>query len=526
MRLQRFSRILGLIVLSGTLLLAIPPFLVMPLWVDATHYDLAARNWQQGGTPYQDLFDTNLPGMLWGHALVRTLLGPTVLALRLADLIIVGACVLVLDRLCYRAGAAPHARIGLWLACALFYPFQTEFAHVQRDIWMLLPALIGVWLRVAEPELHAVPRWRRLAEGVSWGIAVWIKPHALIPALTVWLASRPWRRGVRAAWGDLGLVLAGGIATGLAGLLLLETRHGCAPLWDVLTRWNPSYVQTTNAELSQRWQQVLYYFTPWSWLLVLALPLACYDFVAGTRGRAILAALLLSWWAQALLLQKGLDYVHVPEVFLAIAILTTRSLPVGLCMLPILALTHEPPYRESAARFSVAVTALRQGITPADRDRLSYFRGVHCSTQWVPLMQVANYLRQVTPPLQDHELIAWNDSTHPLYWVLDLRPGIRFLHVGTAWEIAPRRAEILAEVQAARPRYIVSDLARMTWDRHAPQSGDEPRLPDWFPAAYRDVYPWNQPIVFRAGRYLVHRAATTPERIDIPPWESLGMLSP
>ena len=64
-------------------------------------------------------------------------------------------------------------------------------------------------------------RWyRSLAEGLLWGLAVWIKPHVLVPALAVWLVSlrfqarraavfdtlapagrRPDRRGGRAASG-------------------------------------------------------------------------------------------------------------------------------------------------------------------------------------------------------------------------------------------------------------------------------------------------------------------------------------
>src|SRR5439155_8954279 len=71
------------------LLAGLPLFLCMPLWADATLYDLCARNILDGGIHYRDIFDTNLPGMVWLHAGIRSLFGWSSEALRAVDFAIV-----------------------------------------------------------------------------------------------------------------------------------------------------------------------------------------------------------------------------------------------------------------------------------------------------------------------------------------------------------------------------------------------------------------------------------------------------
>ena len=49
--------------------------------------------------------------------------------------------------------------------------------------------------------------------------------------------------------------------------------------------------------------------------------------------------------------------------------------------------------------------------------------------------------------IRDGELIAWHDSPHVLYLMLDLKPGIRFMHINTARTSATRR------MPACRPNW-------------------------------------------------------------------------
>jgi hypothetical protein len=172
-----------------------------------------------------------------------------------------------------------------------------------------------------------------------------------------------------------------------------------------------------------------------------------------------------------------------------------------------------------------------EGGSPELRDRLGQYTDVHCGTRWRELETVADFLRKVDPPLGPGELNCWHDSTHPLYLVLDLDPATRYMHYGTAFGIKSKRQVIADEVAASRQRYVVSDLLRTTRDRHAAYQSESWRagdpLPVWLPPAERAKFPWNQPVVFRAGRYLVHKIDRTRPLgvIRVPDWEKLDQLA-
>ena len=179
-----------------------------------------------------------------------------------------------------------------------------------------------------------------------------------------------------------------------------------------------------------------------------------------------------------------------------------------------------------------------EGGSPELRDRLGQYTDIHCGTRWGELTAVAGYLRTVDPPLGPGELNCWHDSTHPLYLMLDTDPATRYMHYGTAFGIADapapgersKREQIADAVRASRQRYVVSDLVRATWDRDAPYKAESWRtgdpLPVWLSAAERRKFPWNQPVVFRSGRYVVHRIDRTKPlgTIRVPDWFKLDQL--
>jgi hypothetical protein len=164
------------------------------------------------------------------------------------------------------------------------------------------------------------------------------------------------------------------------------------------------------------------------------------------------------------------------------------------------------------------------------RDDLGVFTHAFLGTTWRDLNRVAAHLRTVSPPLGDRELTAWHDTTHPLYLMLNVEPSTRYMHFGTAFGIKGKAKQIAEEVAASRQRFVVSDLRRMTHDAHRPlapgEGGDPLQLPAWFPASQRDKFPWNQPVVFRAGRYVVHEVTEPLGEIDIPDWPTLDQLGP
>lgn len=579
----------GWVATAGAIIVGGPLFVRMPPWCDLTLYQVAARNLLDGGVLYHDVFDTNLPGFLVLLAGIQAVLGPSVAAVRLADLAIVAAAVWVLVKWVRRAGGGLAGAAWAAAGAAWFYLFTSEFCHAQRDVWMLLPAAAAAFRRARRT--HGPVGGSAAAgfvDGLIWGIAVWIKPHVVVPALALWLATLP---AAGRAWGwaaagrdTLGL-LAGGLVIGAAGLGLIGANGAWADFADVMTVWNPAYTARTLDEVPDRarWWITLEYFPPWSLLHVAALPLAGLTLVegllparwaAGLPGwarfvyrpaaaapervaRAALAVFYVSWFAQALVLQRGLDYVHVPEMLLAVAVLAGQgwaaAVPavagqVAIGML--LNAADANPWLAAEVRrrdpewatlpldkppFLDGLMVRRwpdcfRGDTPELRDALARAPAANSTATWVDLGRVAAFLRTADPPARDGDLLAFHDSPHPLYLMLGVKPAARYMHVGTAIEIVGMAGRVADDIRAGRPRYVVGDLRRMTWHwRRAADpgwGGDARALPWWFPASQLDLFPWDQTLVFRAGRYCVYRVDRPIGEVRIPAWEHLGSLGP
>jgi len=335
--------------------LGLPMFLRMPPWVDITLYDMAARTILSGGSHYRDVFDTNPPGFVWALTAIRFLFGPSYEALWIVDLVIVAGIVLLVDRLARWGGATRATRWWTFAGIAFFYPFSTEGVHAQRDVWLSLPALLAVLVRVrrTRPNVPQSGRFEAaMLEGILWGLAVWVKPHVMVMAAGVWLLTirrlsgeRFWRNAAVDFAGNI----AGGLIVGLAGLTLLYASGSWSACLDVFTTWNQSYTSLIRRELEERYKMELHWFPPWSLLLIPTIPLALISVLDAkvwcSRGspasggswvgryvpkwlydpgaddsvrfvRAVLGGCYLLWAAQALYLQRGFQYVHVTETFL------------------------------------------------------------------------------------------------------------------------------------------------------------------------------------------------------------------
>jgi hypothetical protein len=243
----------------------------------------------------------------------------------------------------------------------------------------------------------------------------------------------------------------------------------------------------------------------------------------------LLAALYLGWMGQALYAQQGFAYVHVPETFLALAVLTAqrwrlRFAPLacagGAAVAWQLAALCLPAYFQplrplvSADRLALWPRCWYEWNSPALRDRLAYLGGTHPSSNSSELEEVAEYLRQ--QGVGDGELVCWHDSTHPLYLMLGVKPGIRFMHVGTVLLMGEHYDDVRQNlIDARKKKFAVSDLLRVL---RSVERVSELDLPARLSEQQRHVFPFDQPIVFRssAGRYLVHRIEKPIDRIDVP----------
>jgi hypothetical protein len=513
----------------------------MPLWADVTLYDLAARNVLRGGVAYRDVFDTNLPGMVWLHVAARSLVGWSPGALRLVDLAIVTGIFLLLARWLRLLGLSRPVRVWTVTALFLYYFAISEWCHCQRDVWMLLPALGAIELRRRQVGALTGPDaagsrllLRGAAEGGLWAAAFWIKPVVAVPALACWVVAAGFvlrnTPGVgRRLGADLAAVCLGGLVVlGLGVAWLVGT--GAWPYFvDVFTNWNPEYLwQESRWHLSDKAGLVLFTFKPWGYLNALAVPPALFAVVgafvkrdsdAGARlALAALAALYLGWLAQVLAFQRPFHYCLAPLVPLAVALLVgglalLRQLPsrwrARLTLAALFAAMVYFGYAVSLhpagypGRLPLWERCLREGNTAELRDRLRLVQR-RFTTDWVDLGRVADELRRLG--VGDGELTCYSDLTHPLYLDLGVAPSTPYLHFGTAVGSFPgHRREIRERIARSRQRYVVSDLLAVgvsAGQLDGLPGGQMPELPE----AIRALFPWHLPVVFRAGRYCVHEA--------------------
>ncbi|MFO0798811.1 MAG: hypothetical protein U0804_15170 [Gemmataceae bacterium] len=581
---------LGWLVFAALVVVGVPLFLRMPLWIDATLYDLAARTVLAGGVHYRDVFDTNTPGFVWIMCGIRALFGTSIEAARAADLVVVSAAAALLLRLTRAAGAT--AAGVAWTAAGLagFYLYISEFNHLQRDVWMMLPVLGATQLRLRRlaaarsGAMTAGSVFRSAAiEGLVWGAAVWVKPHILPVAVVMWAVSQaglaasapPGSRRRRAAADLLGS-LSGGLVAGAAGLVWLVSSGAWPYFLDVFRNWNTSYLGQMAAEFSDRLAYQPGYFPPWSLFVVVAVPLAVLNVVVGRPwrvsgaadlpdpgerllpnwlysapedadarfARTVLAALYLSWLLTAVCLQKRFHYVHVPETVLMIAlfganrwVIAAPVLAVQIAVMAWLVVAPVGPWTWGREAFRHVVWAypdrgpnrlrwwpacFARGVSGEVRDGVAFQSDYFAGIDSAGIDEVAAFLR--TQGVGDREVMAWNDSPHAVYLALGVRPPIRFMHLSTAAGMGEeQRRWVQEEVERAAPgvRFVVSDLLRLSSfyeneDQHLfsePGPGPADLLPPVVPKEERQLFPLNQPTVFRSGggrgRYVVH-ALTRP----------------
>ncbi len=500
------------------ILLAIhlPAFVRMPLDCDVTHYDLCARTvLMYDGVLYRDALDTNLPGMPWLHMMLRSVAGWSPEVLRLADLAVVGLLIFALVRWLPEGCSATDRWLTVWILAA-FYLSTSEWCHVQRDVWMLLPCMLA--LRCRRRQILALCQSasfdrrnliRPVVEGLLWGTAFWIKPFVAVPALFCWsigvwkvLRVQPMRR--RRIVGDAFLLIFGGMLAGAAGSAWLIATGAWPTFWEIMWVWNRQYVthDFSDNEGPMLALGLFVRFFPWMLLPALAIPLACrslYDSGNPTEGqnsknveavdRALLAALYLGWIVQVVALQHLFDYVYVPILFLTLILLCRRYAlePPGTgrtvilaCLLLGVVLRLPAPTLQRLAAWPLCW----QRTESAELlDRLSVFQRMN----WTDLERVEEFLLE--RKIRDGEVVCWAPRANPLYAALNVRPPSRYLLMHLNLRVfARQREQIWTEIQRCPVRFVVCDIYFDKWKADGANSKSFPQ----------------DRLVFQAGRYVVY----------------------
>lgn len=515
-----------------------PLFLQLPLTNDAVLYDLEARWLQEGIAPYRDIVEPNFPGVILIHQCVRTALGESNAALRAFDLICQITVLLLLARLTYMC--VDSLRMAGWMVVlgVLFYLSQSEWCHCQRDVWLLLPVVTAVVLRIQQIRrgIASSGGWvfgHSLLEGLVWGAAIWLKPHALVICVAMWLLSLLVAVGWRVKIADSLGLLAGGLLAGIAGILALQRLGILDDFLASLSVWNPRYLDARwdNWTL-KRYLGMSFFMAPWPLLHLIALPLSCWTilvFVSNSLRRherfvvrASLATVYVIWFAQAHLLQHLFDYVHVPALILCLAVIASHAAEVSLIksrwlLVPFVGLAVWSSPLARPQQVSLWRDAVLNDISPAQKDRLARLP----NPRWSDLSRVEHYLKE--QQVQNTDVLMYNSDLVTLYWNLKLKSPTPYVYLYELTVYFPDlQEEMLAEAQLQTDRFAVTDLVAAGMspaDAEAAGDASTNGLPPKFYQVRRrrDLgFPWMEPVVFRSGRYLVHELSRAESESAVP----------
>ena len=357
-------------------------------------------------------------------------------------------------------------------------------------------------------------------EGLVWACGIWIKPHILISIVAVWIIS--WRSmpNRRAAVADTMGLLVGGLLGGAIGIGWLMHVGAWPHFVDTLSNWNPDYLAAGRENwTAQRFSAMFIRFFPWLLVHLVAAPIALaavwrsirrLDIGVATQvgflSKSILAAVYLTWLVHSFLLQHLFDYVHVPAVILAVALVSlhggtspnpNRYRNLGI-LFACLVVSFNPLL--SKPRISLWQASVTTEASVELQDRLAHFENPRRSD----LLKIEGFLRSQN--VSQHDVCCFNSDCVSIYWDLNLLPATRFTYLFELMNYHPTRAADFQSTLESNPhRFIVTDLVSsgMSFPDAMAIDAKNPLMPPKYPRA-KDTYPWSHPVVFRAGTYLVH----------------------
>jgi Dolichyl-phosphate-mannose-protein mannosyltransferase len=323
----------------------------------------------EGGVPYRDVFDMNLPGVYLIHGAVIGLLGGGDLAWRLFDLGWLAATGALLWAYARPLGAGPA-----WAGAVLFTLYHLSggaWRVGQRDFLLCLFLLAGAY-GVARSIERRGALGPLVWGGLALGIGMTVKPHAGVfwlgaAALVGWGA---WRGG-RSPLAAPGTVLAAALVAPALVFGWLGWRGGFGPFVAVFTGYVvPLYSHVGRVPLWQPFDDYRFGWALWGLLAILAV-LGLSTPAPGVEARKAVAALGAVSGALHFALQgKGWEYQLYPlAVFLcALAPFALRRLSLaawerhGHPSMPL----RFPVLRRAAALVLFAASAMVLGAKGVD----------------------------------------------------------------------------------------------------------------------------------------------------------------
>lgn len=332
MHKQTLRALLILLILAFNFLLRFP-FLHVPLERDEGEYAYIAAQITDGGVPYRDAFNQKSPGIFYLYALIFSLFGTNVAALRL----FVAFYNLISIFFIYRIGRKLADREFGLVAALVFSIVSSERRllgfSANTEIFMLAPGIAAMYFVVRFMEQRRLPQLA--LAGILFGVSALIKQPALLNFVAAGLflaAFAVYRReNVPAAFGNLA-ALSFSCLLPLAATLFCFLRVGASGdfLYQVLWH-NFDYIarEVPNAEVVKNLAVTLRFMLQSQGLLWVL----CIFGVVCTLGKRSAGFTLMAAWLAVAMIEVSLGKRFTLHYFLQLAPPFAIVAALGFCRL-------------------------------------------------------------------------------------------------------------------------------------------------------------------------------------------------
>ncbi len=413
----------------------------------------------EGRIPYRDIFDFQMPGSYIVYYLLGLLSGFGPFRIRILDLLILAALIVITFQAMRRFGNTPALAAGILFG--LKYLQGGPSLSLQREYLLLVFIALSLLIGMRET---LTPK-HRLGLGILFGLSAVIKPHAalgLLPFLLFDIADirqRPNMTLPKAAWTSI-LPATIGFAIPVSLVITwLALTGALTPFLTIALNYWPLYSQINGQmEITPTAERVSFLLNQiWRlggnglWLI----PAAFGIYLNRNRQTYLLASLALCYAIYPALSGQFFPYHYIPFIYIIILVaslsLTTHHFPLSTSFIFPLSL-------------SILLITILLTVRPSTTF-LRQIQGHPIATSTDRAEEIARFLENNLEAGETVQPLDWTGGT--LLAMLETRAPIAtpyvfdfyfYHHVSNPY-IQSLRVDFVHQLQSASPRYIVEITA-------------------------------------------------------------------
>jgi hypothetical protein len=459
--------------------------LAMPLERDEGEYAYAGQLILQGVPPYQLAWNMKFPGAYFAYAALMKFFGETPQGIHFGILLITSVSAILI----FLIGSEWLGALGGLMAAAAFtglsaVPMTFGLAgHATHFIVLFICAGVFALLKADKKSSFA---WMA-ASGISFGIAILMKQHAVAFPVFIGLWLMWEKRTQRVAWKKIARPLAiFGIGCAVP-LLVMCAALAYAGVWDKFWFWTVDYARqyVSLFPLGALPRQFATGFAPifetsaWLWLLGLAGLVLVLGKNQRHRPVALAGVLFLAGMAATVpgfYFRGHYFLMAIPGVALLIAT-AVSILSEKFKDIPFARMTP-------AALFCLALAALVADNSEIwfKQSTLEVSRSLYDLSPFPESTEIASYLQSHTNP---DDTIAVLGSEPQIFFLAHRRSASGYIYMYPMTEpepLAPQmQADFINEIEKAKPKYVVFVNLASSWlSVIYPNAPPEHPIPDWW----------------------------------------------